>query len=192
MAPDPWITVVSGSARCGTSMTMRMLAMGGMPCVGQKRFAEVPQVDGVQEWLRNCAGMAVKNMEPTRYVPPEGPEYRVIWLDRDMREQAKSTLKMARALGENAHRSVVSDIERQIREVRRPSLDAWAAVGAKLLVLRFEHFLRDYPRGARDCARQIEKFVGVTLDIDAMAAAVVKRKPGCLPYLLETRPMGAP
>lgn len=176
------IVVVSNLLRAGSSLTMQMLHAGGYQCVGRWPDFEVEQTEGTNEWLRRCEGMAVKVLDPHRYRPPPGPDYRVIWIDRDVRQQAKSTIKAQREMaGMNVHRSHLKDMERLIRESRKPALDTWRSVGARMLMMRFERMVL----GKHEAAEDIAKFIGADLDTEAMAAAVVKRRPGCLQYMLE-------
>ena len=178
------IVVVSNLARAGSSCTMQMLSAGGYPCVGKFPSFEV-DLDNDRNWIRNCEGMALKIIDPHHYPPPPGHEYRVIWIDRDIRQQAKSTMKAQRALTdlENVHRSQLRDMERLIREQRRPALDTWAELGAKVLPMRFERIIRS----PRESAEDMASFLRLDLDTKRMAEAVVKRRPSCLPYMLEFR-----
>lgn len=193
------IVAFSGFLRCGTSLVGQMLYAGGMLVLGRPERFEVHMQPGPQKWMLKQPGAepyAVKVPDPHVYRPPAGPEYRVIWLDRDPREQAKSTIKCSEAYSPeehaehmrgHTHKSVRSDIQRQLRSERPEAMRAWKAVTDRVLAMRFEQFVKDYPRGAVDCARRIQKFVGLDLDIDAMAAVVVKRRAGCLPYMLELK-----
>ena len=184
------IVVVSNLLRSGSSMTCQMLSAGGMAVVGSWPAFEVELPKGTQNWMKNLdrdGPIAMKLIDPHTFRPPRGPEYKVIWLDRDVFQQAKSTVKSMRKIaGMSAHKSHVADMRRMLLEMRRPALEAWKNVGADILRLRFETFLSDYPRGAIDCAQRIKDFVGLDLDVEAMASVVVNRHPKCLPYMLET------
>lgn len=99
------ITVVSGLGRCGTSMMMQMLAAGGVHCVGEHPAYEDPMASRIpldDWWLDRCSGRAVKILDPHRgWRGMHGARF--IWMDRDVKQQAKSQRKFLLALmGVNA------------------------------------------------------------------------------------------
>lgn len=81
---------VAGLARCGTSLTMQMLAAAGIRTVGEWPAFEA---DGHHAG----AGVAVKWLDPHR-TPQPFRRGVVIWLDRDPIQQAKSQAKLLREL----------------------------------------------------------------------------------------------
>jgi hypothetical protein len=100
IAPQDPIILVSGFGRCGTSLVMQMLSAAGIDCTGLPPTWEEKPPKGADAayWVEHYAGRAIKVLDPHRLCPPKGPAYRVIWLDRNIRQQALSHLKFLRAL----------------------------------------------------------------------------------------------
>lgn len=186
------IVVVSGLARCGSSMTMQMLNAGGMKCFGQSpawedtRVCDLPRE---HNWLGGTLGGAVKILDPLTFTPPRGYNYRVIWLDRDTREQAKSWVKLERKLAEEENRIPewtrrdVPRIRDMINSLRTRSVTLLNCIAVATLAIRFEWILKT-PDVAAD---KINVFVGGGLDVRLMSSVVVKRRPECLKGLLELK-----
>lgn len=172
-------TIVAGLGRCGTSLVMQMLHRGGMPCSGDWPAFEVREV-GAQvkpDFIAANAGRAIKVLDPQRVGLPG--DVRVIWLDRDHRQQAKSHAKFLRLLtGHVYDRAGRRALEGQFVRDTRAALDL---IGSRpVMRLRFEDFLRDpliYARLLGEFVRWPE------FDAEAAARAVVKRPPQCLPSM---------
>jgi hypothetical protein len=166
--------VVSGFGRCGSSLVMQMLHAGGVPCLG-----DYPAFDGratVQP------GQAVKILDPHRSAPTPyaiPPGARVIWLDRDPSDQARSIVKFTRMLmGVNYSRDQRRALVKQLLGDRRKAM---LAIGSRpLLVLSFDSLLAN----PNACARKLAEFVGGEFDggefdVDAAARQVRPRSPDC-------------
>lgn len=185
------IYVVTGFGRCGSSLTMQMLQAGGFPVTGSFPAYEdhdaAWHVDEPDNFALACDGRAVKRLDPQRWPLPPGPRYKVIWLDRDPVEQAKSALKMIDAVypgvakDKRARRLMAKSYVRD----RPLCLDLLEKVGADVMRLRFEDLVEDTAASAV----RIAIHFGADLNIAAMFQAVRDRETGgkCLPYLLETR-----
>jgi len=178
----PFVTVVSGVPRSGTSLVMRMLGAGGMELLtdgsrppdafnpgGYFEYAPAKSLDRDATWLPRAAGRAVKVVHALLPRLPEGLDYRVVLLERDLREVVRSqeALLAARggtpdALGEER---LVAIYRQQLARAAR-----WAEArpGVALLHVRYAALLDD-PRGA---AASLSRFVGGTLDVERMAAVV--------------------
>lgn len=166
---------------------MQMLSAGGVQCLGRYPSFEIDTTTPL-DWICGIDGMAVKILDPHHYTPPFGPDYRVIWMDRDQREQAKSTIKTQRdMLGMDVHRSHLHDMQKIIKENRRPAIEALSTVSTRILMMRFERVV-NHPYGA---ACDVADFLGLEIDTKAMANVVVKRRAACLPYMLEFQQMAA-
>jgi len=178
------IVVVSGFPRSGSSLTMQMLQAGGMPCVGEYPAFEdmrvAPSVGVIDRgWWRSLAGQAVKVLEPTLVQIPGDVPAATIWLDRDLDEQVKSNAKFLSAVaGVRIPRGYARDLRAVFVRDRAPSI---AALPSPPLLLRFEAILAN-PWAV---AQALADHLGLVLDIDAMARAVVPRGPACLAGLLE-------
>jgi hypothetical protein len=104
------IVVVSGLPRSGTSMAMRMLQAGGMAIVaddqrvtdqgnphGYFELEAVKDLGGEQRdtsWLAQARGKAIKIVSYQLTWLPEGYDYRVLFMERDLAEVAASQGKL--------------------------------------------------------------------------------------------------
>ena len=108
MSPNrEFITIVSGLPRSGTSMMMQMLEAGGLPvCTDGVRSADLDNPRGYYEfepvkevrrdcsWLNQARGKATKMVYRLLYDLPTGYEYRILFLQRDLREVLASQRAM--------------------------------------------------------------------------------------------------
>jgi hypothetical protein len=161
--------VVSGFGRCGTSLVMQMLAAGGVPCLG--RFPSYESSEAVGP------GQAVKILDPQRAVPiPYAipTTARVIWIDRDIKEQAASLAKFIAAL---SMLPVGRDERRRLaHSLRSDRPHALRALGSRqTLMLSFEGLLSS-PTTQAD---RILRFVGGSFDAAVAARQVRQRSPKC-------------
>jgi hypothetical protein len=118
------IVVVSGLPRSGTSMMMRMLAEGGLQLVtdelrrpdpdnpnGYFEFETVRQMSaGNVAWLENAHGKAVKVISALLEYLPANYVYKVIFLEREIKEVLASQQKML------AHRNEESKVDDDVLE----------------------------------------------------------------------------
>ena len=102
------IVVVSGLPRSGTSMMMKMLAEGGLEVVtdairaadednpnGYFEFEPVKQLTaGQAAWVEGAGGKLIKVISALLEYLPAGHEYRVIFMEREIREILASQQKM--------------------------------------------------------------------------------------------------
>ena len=95
------ITIVAGMGRCGTSLVMKMLAAAGMPTpgAGPPGYERIDIRDAIGRrdytWCPDLAGGALKILGPYLYPPPP-PEVwpcRIIYLQRNLEDQARSWLE---------------------------------------------------------------------------------------------------
>lgn len=191
------ITIVSGLGRCGSSLVMQMLAAGGHP-VFEPEEALPPAYENVaalglpqrHEFLQRAHGTALKVLDPHKFRLPAIHHYRVIWCDRDPREQAKSQMKFLGAMfGVARSRDDRRAIERGLRRDRGACLALFLKMPrASLLVVRFEDLL-SWPLAA---AEKIARFAGLPQSAEAaMAGRVVRRSPLCFDGMMELQQMEA-
>lgn len=175
-----WITVISGVPRSGTSLVMQMLAAGGYPLLcddarppdvhnprGYLEYAPVKALRRDTSWLPEARGRAVKVIHALASVLPEGFDYRLVLVRRDLHEVVASQEAMLpRPLedGLGAERLV------EIFSAQLAELDAWLAGQPHFRVLRLDYAaLLTEPRAA---AAELAAFLEGELDTEAMAAAV--------------------
>ncbi len=179
---DSFITVVSGLPRSGTSMMMQMLAAGGLSVLTDAtRGADEDNLKGYYEletvkrtkldssWVRDAVGKAVKVIYLLLKDLPAEYEYRLVFMRRNVDEVVRSQQAMLARRGEKGAKIPVSRMAATFqRELDR--CDQWLARQPGFAVLDVEHrAVIDDPLGQ---ARRICGFLGQSLDIAAMAAAI--------------------
>jgi len=111
--PDrPYITIVSGLPRSGTSMMMRMLEAGGIPALtdelripdednpnGYYEFEDVKSIDSNADWLDDAPGYSVKMVYSLLRHLPADRDYRIVFMRRDVNEILQSQKKMLERSG---------------------------------------------------------------------------------------------
>lgn len=170
--------VVAGLGRCGSSMLMQMLHSGGVPCVGEWPAFEDSRVRSNVEpsFIAACEGRAVKVLDPQRVGLPG--DVRVIWLDRDHRQQAKSHAKFLAAM--TGHQYDRAGRRTLAASFVRDTHAAMVTIGSRPLIrLRFEDVLRDPLLTA--CT--VAEFIGVDMSVTEASRAVHRRAPACAPGL---------
>ncbi len=179
----PYVTLVSGLPRSGTSMMMQMLEAGGLEIVtdrerrpdddnprGYYEFEPVKKTRDDASWLPGAAGKVVKMIYRLLYdLPTEGHAYRVVFMEREMSEVLASQQKMLARLGTEGgaadDQQMAALFGKQLAEVRD-----WLARQQGFSVLYVSY--RDAVRDPRAVAEQVSEFLGGGLDVAAMAAAV--------------------
>lgn len=180
--------IVTGLGRCGSSLTMQMLAAGGLRALGKYPTFEVSQAmlgTLTRDWLQQQQNCAIKILDPHRLADSvlNLPGQRVIWLDRNLEQQACSQVKFMRlVLGVPVNRKAARGVESLLRVDTARCHRLLAMLAVPVLRLSFEHLVT-HPAGA---ASTIAGFLSpLPLDEAAMASAAVARLPQCLPGLLE-------
>jgi hypothetical protein len=176
------IVVVSGLPRSGTSMAMKMLEAGGLPILadgirsadvsnpkGYYEFEPVKELDkgGDVAWLSAARGKAVKIISFLLTWLPERYDYRVIFMQRDLREVLASQNAMLAHRGE-ASGSVDDEQMRQLYEDHLQKVARFMANRSCFSTLTVAY--RDVVERPRKAAGRIDEFLGGTLDVDRMAA----------------------
>jgi len=177
------VVLVSGMPRSGTSMMMQMLAAGGLAVLTDgKRAADSDNLKGYFEyepvrvlsrqvtWMPEAAGKALKVIAPllARLPKPDGFRYRIVFMERDLREVIASQHTMIDRLGTTGSRQTDEKLEetykKQLRQVQK------YITAAGIPVLYVLH--RDCIGSPAEQAVRINRFLGGTLDEAAMAAIV--------------------
>jgi len=193
--PHDETIVVSGLPRAGTSLLMQMLGAGGVPLLcddarpadeGNPRgyFEYAPARAGTHDarWLEAARGRAVKLVAPLVQGLPAGRAWRVLLVERDLREVLAS--QRAMLLREAAQRAERGEaVDEIVASLRADPARLEAAFGRALAATRaaltartdvallaLEH--RALLADAGAAAARIADFLGRDLDSAAMAAAV--------------------
>ena len=176
-----YITVVSGMPRSGTSLMMQMLEAGGIPPLtddvrppdahnprGYFEYEPVKRLAQDASWMGGARGKAVKIIY--RLLPhlPQGLQYRVVFMERDLGEVFESQRDMLRARGDSAveqrEDGIAAAFALELQETRR-----WltAAPNIRTIFAPFAEIISDPTRWSI----QLSNFLD-GLDVSAMAAAV--------------------
>ncbi|MBA3015006.1 MAG: sulfotransferase domain-containing protein [Proteobacteria bacterium] len=176
----PFMTVVSGLPRSGTSMMMKMLEAGGLPIYQDgMRVADADNPKGYYEtekvkdlakdasWLGEASGKAIKIISSLLfYLPPE-LNYKVIFMRRNMTEILASQKKM---LERSCQSSPVSD-EVMAAKFSIHLRKVWQYIeqgGREVLAVEYAEVVAD-PGTA---VTRINTFLGGGLDQDTMRRVV--------------------
>jgi LPS sulfotransferase NodH len=176
------ITIVSGLPRSGTSLMMQMLAAGGLPVLSDgERKADTDNPRGYFEWERikqlpkepgvvaEAEGKVVKVISQLLFSLPAGQDYRIIFMQRPLREVLKSQDKMLVRRGNYKGAGDTGKIEdafqRHLIEINK-----WLAGRSDIAVLRMDYhqLLRD-PQAASE---SIADFLAFPLNVDIMRQQV--------------------
>jgi thioredoxin len=103
----PYITIVSGLPRSGTSMMMRMLEAGGIPALtddlrspdednpnGYYEFEDVKSIEDNSAWIEGAQGYSVKMVYSLLKHLPADRDYRIVFMRRDVSEILQSQKQM--------------------------------------------------------------------------------------------------
>lgn len=175
----PQTIVVAGLGRCGSSLTMQMLASGGIPCVGRAPAFEDDRVKHTvaPEDIESWRGKAVKVLDPHRVGLPG--DVKVIWCTRDAVQQARSHVKFTESLttirySRDARRRLAGSLVRDTR------ICLQLIAPRPILILGFHQLILE-PAAT---ARRIAEFLDDMPFDQQLAAAVVRpRSDACAPDL---------
>lgn len=179
------IFVVSGLPRSGTSMMMKMLAEGGVPVLtdsirqadddnpnGYYEYEPIKQlVEGKKAWLAQADQKAIKVISALLEHLPPNYHYKVIFMERDLKEILTSQQKML------AHRNQVNHAsDHEIEEQFGGHLTAvkyWLSRQPNMEVLYINYNgLVSYPE---PYCQEIAKFLSIPLDLEKLASVPNER-----------------
>lgn len=177
---DKSIFIVSGLPRSGTSMMMKMLAEGGLqPITDEVRRADDDNPNGYFEfeairslpegnftWLKKADGKAVKVISSLLEYLPSEYSYKVIFMERELKEILASQKKMLLHRNEPS-KLADSEMELQFRN-HLSAIKAWLVRQANIEVLyvNFNSLITN-PKATCD---QISEFLDSDLDLEHMLA----------------------
>lgn len=177
-----FVTVVSGLPRSGTSLMMAMLEAGGIPALtdgvrsadedNRKGYYEYEPVKALRRdasWVGRARGKAVKVIHALLDALPEGIEYRVVFMRRDLAEVVASQGVMLARSGRKGGRITEAQL-RDLYEREYAKAERWleSRPNMRVLFVDYNELVRDPESGASRIAR----FFGKPLDAQAMARVV--------------------
>jgi hypothetical protein len=169
---------VAGLARCGTSLCMQILHAAPVRCLGEFPAFE-PDCVGVNRStaaLLGTGGFAMKIIDPQDSEWPQRFDAKIIWLKRDITQQAKSQVKMLNAFGQPVPGQAWRAIAKTLKADKWPCVEWWNRCATTPLFLSFEELLSD----PLTSARRIAEFMEMPgADIQAMRECVLDRNPEC-------------
>jgi hypothetical protein len=172
------IIVVSGLPRSGTSMMMKMLAEGGLSTVsdsirtadednpnGYFEFEPVKKLaDGQDKWLEGAGGKTVKVISALLEHLPARHQYKVLFMEREVKEILASQQKMLHRRGE-ASASTDDEMEAQFRK-HLAATKYWLARQPNMEVLYVDYNkLMETPDAY---GKAIADFIGLPVDVSRM------------------------
>jgi hypothetical protein len=182
-ARHPFIPIVSGLPRSGTSLMMSMLAAGGVEVltdqlrtpdddnpVGYFELEEVKKlINGENSWLARSNGKAVKVISTLLPFLPDGYRYRIIFMRRAIDEVLASQRKMLINRGEDPNK--ISDD--QMAEMFQRDLqksERW--INSQSHVNRLDINYKQLVANPRPLVAEINRFLGGNLDEDKMLGVI--------------------
>lgn len=182
--PAECVVVVAGLPRSGTSMMMQMLAAGSIPVLtdGQREadddnprgYFELESVTRLRReagWLREAKGKAVKVVaQLLPFLPPDLP-YRIIFMERNLKE----VLTSQRVMLEHLERGQGGCVDERLEQAFRKQVNQvriWLARQPNIKCLFVSH--RDAIEDPGSVAARVNDFLGGKLACKAMAEAVDK------------------
>ena len=182
MMDVPFITIVSGLPRSGTSMMMQAIEAGGIPALadhirekdednpkGYYEFEPVKKTKDDPSWVPGARGKVVKMVYSLLYDLPETYEYRVIFMRRNMDEVLASQKKMLERSGKQGA-SVSDEKLSELFAAQLAKFDRWVESRNNLALLSINY--KDMIASPKVECEKIGEFLGGALDTDAAAAAV--------------------
>jgi len=180
---DETVVLVSGMPRSGTSMMMQMLTAGGLAALtddnrtadddNRKGYFEYEPVKALSrqvQWMAEAKGKSLKVVAPLlrRLPPPKGLKYRIIFMERDLKEVIASQHTMIERLGKTGSRQTDEQLEETFAKQLRMVQKFISAANIPVLYVSHRDCIED-PAGQ---AERMNRFLGGTLDEAAMAAVV--------------------
>jgi hypothetical protein len=166
---------------------MQMLYVGGCPVVCEPGNELVSgecsdQLSALREIALGLTdGKAIKCLDPHRFLLPPDKQYKIIWMRRNFKEQAKSITKfMQMLLGmRTSKRAAIREFEKSLPIETRKCHRLLS--GYPMIDVEFENLIHN----PKQEAKRVADFIGMDLDIDKMAAVVFVRSTDCYQGMLE-------
>ena len=179
------IIIVSGLPRSGTSMMMKMLTEGGLEIItdsfrtadednpnGYFEFETVKKMaEGQTDWVRDAHGKAVKVISALLEYLPKEYKYKVVFMERALKEILASQQKMLARRGE---KSEISDEEMQAQfEEHLKAVKYWLArqPNMEVLYVDYNKMVADPPA----YCQAIADFLALPLDTIKMSTVPNER-----------------
>lgn len=179
---DKTIVVVAGLGRCGSTLMMRCLDASGLPTHGNRVAFEDTRAATIQKdnggWIKEAEGKAIKILDLHRLNLPDGFDYKIIWMKRSAKQQAKSMLKFYNALMKaNIPTSTYRKAMGVIPKDTDKALRKFTENKIPCMIVNFEDILLK----PGDILDHLQKFLDVKLDKEKFISIIKRRHTNCLP-----------
>ena len=178
----PQVIIVSGLPRSGTSMMMQALEAGGLRALidnirqadednpkGYYEYEPVKKTKEDSSWLTQARGKVVKMVYKLLYDLPDDYEYRVIFMQRSMKETLKSQKTMLERSGKKG--AGISDEElAQLFQKQLDDFNRWIAEKPNFKIMYVNY--KDIIENPQERFEQVSQFLAGPLDIQAMTTVV--------------------
>lgn len=185
MENKDYIIVVSGLPRSGTSMMMKMLDAGGLPILtdnlreadannpkGYYEFERVKELpNGDYGWIPEAGGKVVKIVTGLVMSLPSDARYKVIFMQRAMKEVLSSQKKMLGRLGKEDDK-VEDEKMKKIYQEHLKQVNAWIAKQPNIEVLYVNY--NTMLGSPLESLQKVNEFLGGDMDVKVMAGVVDK------------------
>ena len=175
------VYIVSGLPRSGTSMCMQMLVNGGLEVLtdderladesnpkGYFEFEKVKSLRKNKRWLARAKNKVVKVVAPLLGYLPDNYHYKVVFMERGLKQVLSSQHKMLVSLGKakagNYHASMEKAFEKELLKAKN-----WMKRGhVECLYVSYEQVMQE----PRKEAERINQFFDQQMDVEKMLQAV--------------------
>jgi hypothetical protein len=178
----PFITIVSGLPRSGTSMMQKMLEAGGIePLTDLLRKADDNNPNGYYEyervkalrqgdvaWLTSAQGKSVKVISELLQYLPGNYSYRILFMERNINEVLASQQKMLASQGKSDAATDEQLAQLFAQHIHRTK--TWIAAQPNMRVLYVDY--NQVMQNPQEIVDRINRFLGGNLQIDAMGEVV--------------------
>jgi hypothetical protein len=185
MENKDYIIVVSGLPRSGTSMMMKMLETGGQSILtddlreadannpnGYYEFERVKQLtEGDFAWIPDAAGKVVKIVTGLIMNLPLDRKYKVVFMQRAMKEVLSSQKKMLGRLGKENDR-VEDERMKKIYQQHLKDVSVWISKQPNIEVLYVNY--NTMLSNPFDSLRKVNDFLGGEMNVNVMAGVIDK------------------
>jgi hypothetical protein len=177
-----FITIVSGLPRSGTSMMMQAIEAGGLSVLcdhirsedddnprGYYEFEPVKKTKADPSWVPGARGMVVKVIYSLLYDLPAEYQYRVVFMERSMKEVLASQKKMLERRAQ-AGGGVPEDKMAELFRTQLAKFEHWINNQNNFSMLRVGY--ADMVADPEATVDKVNEFLGGSLNREAMIRAV--------------------
>lgn len=182
----PYITIVSGLPRSGTSMMMNMLEAGGLQILTDGiRTADVSNPNGYfelervrdlqrgdRDWIGEMDGRGMKVISTLLHFLPPEHQYRVLFMRRELREILSSQAEMLHRQGKPELGIGDADIA-EIYQEHLESVEQWLEMQPNFEVLQVNY--NDLLSAPLVQVDRVSQFLGGELERDVMLGVISPR-----------------